>query len=227
MEIQTHIEKPAKKVTWVSIILFVFAYVAISYSFGFLLRTSNLLFINKYNITILGGIIFAITMLFFKSIRVYCAESFNVKAIWSIKNWVMIIVTFIILFLICANIFNNPLRSTWDLLTSPYSRNPSATIFQQFQYVISTAIFAPLWEEAFFRGVLFRKLNENMHVIFSILISATIFAISHMQPIEDSILFFSFGILTAIVYKLSHSWFVTVVIHAIWNLFVTYYLNFF
>lgn len=76
--------------------------------------------------------------------------------------------------------------------------------------VVVMVLIAPLFEEFFFRGVLFRTTQNAFGAIFAILITSVMFAFAHTNPVQ-SIYSFAAGIIFGIIrYKSKSLWSPTV-----------------
>ena len=84
-------------------------------------------------------------------------------------------------------------------------------------FFINICILAPLWEELFFRGVLLRRFMLKWSPQKSIVISAIIFGLIHINPITIGFAF-CFGCLLGYVYVKTKSIVVPMVLHSFNNL---------
>lgn len=83
---------------------------------------------------------------------------------------------------------------------------------------LSTVLFAPIFEEILHRGIILEKLSRKYNRFISILISALIFAFSHLNFVQGVNTFF-LGILFSFIYIKSRSLLITILIHLINNLY--------
>jgi len=86
--------------------------------------------------------------------------------------------------------------------------------------LLVTAVAAPLCEEAFFRGMLFRLLRRRFPLWAAVLLSATAFGLAHASPtISFALLpvFAYMGVVLAVVYARTGSLTSTVLLHALNN----------
>ncbi len=83
---------------------------------------------------------------------------------------------------------------------------------------ISICIFAPIWEELFFRGILLRRFAVKWKVTTSIIVCSLIFGLMH---IGGSSMFhaFLFGCFLAYTYLKTKNIWVPIVLHSVSNLF--------
>jgi membrane protease YdiL (CAAX protease family) len=86
--------------------------------------------------------------------------------------------------------------------------------------LLVTAVAAPLCEEAFFRGMLFRLLHRRLPLWVAVLLSATAFGLAHASPTVSFALlpvFVYMGIVLAMVYAWTGSLTNTVLLHGLNN----------
>ena len=86
--------------------------------------------------------------------------------------------------------------------------------------LLVTAVAAPLCEEAFFRGMLFRLLRTRVPVWAAVLLSATAFGLAHASPAVSVALlpvFTYMGIVLAVIYAWTRSLTNTVLLHSLNN----------
>ena len=82
---------------------------------------------------------------------------------------------------------------------------------------ISVAILAPIVEEIIFRGIIFNEAAKYKDGAFPIIISALLFGLAHMQPIQIVYTFIS-GLIFAFVYSKTHSLPIVMFLHMLNNL---------
>ena len=86
--------------------------------------------------------------------------------------------------------------------------------------LLVTAVAAPICEEAFFRGMLFRLLRRRLPLWAAVLLSATAFGLAHASPTVSFPLlpvFIYMGIVLAVVYAWTGSLTNTVLLHGLNN----------
>jgi membrane protease YdiL (CAAX protease family) len=86
--------------------------------------------------------------------------------------------------------------------------------------LLVTAVAAPLCEEAFFRGMLFRILRRRLPLWAAVLLSATAFGLAHASPTVSFALlpvFVYMGVVLAVVYAWTGSLTNTVLLHSLNN----------
>ena len=143
---------------------------------------------------------------------------FSLIASWLIYSSI-IVVSYIFGDAFVQNAINNA------IYVEPTRATPvELTIFVILQFMI----VAPC-EEGFFRGFLFKKLNNKLNFSVSLLLSSTIFAFYHIPPciVPFSTItfyfgyFFTFGILLSLLYSLNRGLLLPCIIaHAIFNTIV-------
>jgi len=82
--------------------------------------------------------------------------------------------------------------------------------------LITTTLFAPLFEEIIFRGILLPTLSRDFGIILGIIISSFIFALAHLSLAEMPPLFV-LGIGLGITRIASGSLLSSVIMHSLWN----------
>lgn len=90
--------------------------------------------------------------------------------------------------------------------------------------LLVTAVAAPICEETFFRGMLFRLLGRRMPVPAAVLISATAFGLAHASPAISWALLPTFvymGIVLGALYARTHVLTQTIMLHGLNNAIVT------
>ena len=83
--------------------------------------------------------------------------------------------------------------------------------------IIRTLVFAPFFEELFFRGIVLNKVKEKYSAMGAILFSSALFAIYHMD-FEQSILIFFAGLIYGYIYIKKGNLSIVILIHFLNNL---------
>jgi len=83
-------------------------------------------------------------------------------------------------------------------------------------FVILAVVLAPLFEEIFFRGFLFRGFSSSWGWVAGACVSAAIFGIAHLQ-IDVFVPLFALGLALAWVYKRTGSLWTSIAFHALFN----------
>ncbi|NFF68495.1 CPBP family intramembrane glutamic endopeptidase [Clostridium sporogenes] len=140
-------------------------------------------------------------------------KNFNFNSV-NLKNHLLIMLLSIGLAAIvcsCLLLLHNRLKN--------YGQISNALIYnmQSLLGLICYIILMPIFEEIFFREIIFNELRNNLNIIISILIQAIIFGLSHGNLIQG-IYSFIFAILAAHVYLWTNSLYSSIFFHIIFNL---------
>lgn len=95
-----------------------------------------------------------------------------------------------------------------DLMQESHS-----SIFKLFIVIV----FAPTFEEIFFRGVIFGYLKKNYNIVLAIILQALIFGILHGNIVQG-IYAFLLGVILALIYYYTNSLYSSIVFHLVFNL---------
>lgn len=93
-----------------------------------------------------------------------------------------------------------------------------------FAISLAVIVVAPVFEEIFFRGFLYRALRNRLRVWSAALIDGAFFGVLHFQgfgAIEILPVIALFGVLTCVVYEWTETIFATIAIHAVFNTVAT------
>src|SRR5207248_2437528 len=96
----------------------------------------------------------------------------------------------------------------------------TAALVVYLAFGVGTAVAAPLCEEAFFRGMVFRLLSTRVPMWAAVLLSAAAFGLAHASPAVSVALlpvFTYMGIVLALVYAWTRSLTNTVLLHSLNN----------
>lgn len=180
-------------------------------------------FLNEYTIELIGNIITLILIfLIFLKINykikhnikeVLIKEYFNIKKIPKEEYFNIIILTIglTILMMFLTNILTNFFPSYNDV------SNKLSTLKESVILLITGIILIPIWEEIFFRGIIFGYLRKNYNIKISIIVQALIFGFVHLNFVQGIYAFIS-GIVFALVYLYSNSMLGNITMHIIYNL---------
>lgn len=222
-------------------VLYIFVFLIISYTGKFLFKNFYnyyyTLFV-KYN-GIFGSLLFLLFIIIF-----YLFYSKDLKIIFTYKklNFSVIIKGMIYLssitmiYYIVSFIFDNSFLfnffkyfndiltgkkniTVYDILILEKLQRPR---FEPFM-LISTVIIGPVFEEIFYRGLLYNKLKEISNVFIAVFISSMFFAFLHIPGYGFNIKMFSLvldGILLTYCYEKTDNIYVPILIHSINNFFI-------
>ena len=132
--------------------------------------------------------------------------------IQGIKGWLTIVPFVLLVSLIMNSLVDNQNGSN-PLLEIVLNNNNYLSFFLLF---ITTTLFAPLFEEIIFRGILLPTLSRDFGIILGIIVSAFIFALAHLSLSEMPPLFV-LGIGLGITRIASGSLLSSVTMHSLWN----------
>ena len=107
----------------------------------------------------------------------------------------------------------------YDILILEKSLKPR---FEPFM-LIGTVIISPIFEEIFYRGLLYNKLKEISNVFIAVFISSILFAFLHIPGYGFNIKMFSLvldGILLTYCYEKTNNIYVPIFVHSINNFFI-------
>jgi len=84
-------------------------------------------------------------------------------------------------------------------------------------FLLVAVVVAPLFEETFFRGFLFRGFADSWGWVAGAVVSAAIFGLAHLQ-LDVFVPLFALGFVLAWVYKRTGSLWTSIALHALFNL---------
>ena len=83
--------------------------------------------------------------------------------------------------------------------------------------IIVSVIFAPIIEEIFYRGIIFKKMLESYSLTISILITSFLFASMHWN-LEGLLAYFLIGLAFTYIYYLTKALWLNILMHGFYNL---------
>ena len=83
--------------------------------------------------------------------------------------------------------------------------------------LIITIVLIPIYEEIFYRGIIFGYLRKNFNIIVAIVVQALVFGVMHLNLVQG-IYTFILGIVLALIYMYSESILGNITVHIIFNL---------
>jgi uncharacterized protein len=133
------------------------------------------------------------------------------------RQWLTIVGAFILLLIfgvVMDRIFTD--TKALEVMTEAYLSAGWIPIFW-----IATVIFAPIFEESFFRGFMFVGLRDSkVGPAWTVIITSVTFAVGHIQYSWQGIVsILVIGLVFGIVRLCSKSLWTTIVLHSAWNLF--------
>ncbi|WP_186320491.1 CPBP family intramembrane glutamic endopeptidase [Fictibacillus phosphorivorans] len=191
-----------------------------------LYKQSNIRFITWYNGSGIIELSFIIGLILYRPTRAYLMSSWSIRALIKWTNYAWLIGGFVLMIFLCSWLFQIPLESTWDILSSPISQYPLAEKWQIVLFLLGTGVIAPVFEEALFRGIIYRKLYETRGMVIGLFVSSLTFTFAHFSmSLSYTIEIFVFGILLAIIYQFTRSLSIPILLHGAWNIFAAFYFN--
>lgn len=94
-----------------------------------------------------------------------------------------------------------------------------------FFHLLGLLLFAPIFEELFFRRIVAHEFFERYGYKKAIIYSAFLFAIMHIPRFHDLPMIFAFGILAAYLYLKTRNIYITMLLHSLINLYVVLHLK--
>lgn len=163
----------------------------------------------------LDFIAFLITIMIFKSTRHFLIGAFSFQSLKKVSTYLYLIGAFIFMMLTQYLIIE---VLGWD----DASGQIDTFGFDQLTFdwftvsilIMGMAILTPIKEEIIFRGVLHGYLSDRWHFSLGLIISSVIFGVLHLgYPISATIM----GITFVVLYKLTQSLVVPIILHVVWN----------
>jgi hypothetical protein len=161
----------------------------------------------------------ALTVLFW-SIREYLPLPtdwfrFNLRGnwfLWGVGGWLAAFPLVIVVSLLNQQIWQGRGGSNPLLPIAIESKDSLALSI----FFITAAVFAPIFEEIFFRGFLLSSLTKYFSTWQAILISSLLFAAVHLS-LSEVLPLMTLGSILAIVYVRSQNLLAPILLHALWN----------
>ena len=169
---------------------------------------------NIYPLVLIGDIITLILIALILLPSDYgMKDRINIKRI-PIKEYFNIIILGIgitILLLFLSSILTKLIPSYNEVANQLATSRGSAL-----QLIITIALI-PIYEEIFYRGIIFEYLRKNFNIIVAIVVQALVFGVMHLNLVQG-IYTFILGIVLALIYMYSESILGNITVHIIFNL---------
>lgn len=174
--------------------------------------------ITKFNfpITVLGYMLtFFISYLILRG-KESILERISFKRI-SFKEIVLVLVVTITLSvcIMCLIPILTSIFPQYNKVSEEISRDIEVPIM-----IINALIFAPIFEELLFRGLVFKELKKHTNIIASVITQGLIFGVFHLNIVQG-IYTCMLGIVMAIVYNWTNSIFASMIMHIGFNILGT------
>ena len=172
--------------------------------------------IKRCNISLLLVFLFLFPPLQLLIIPFYLSQknSFSLVLKIELKKLNPFIVVYLIIIILAINLVSGHLFSDYPLQknVSQLSISGEITIIQ----LLSTTIFAPIAEEFYFRGILFKYFEERNGKLFILILTSLIFSIVHFNvPAAPTLFIFGFSL--GFVKLITGSIVSTIIIHSLFN----------
>ena len=165
--------------------------------------------------TLVWLLIFILLSLSFSSVRSLIVPLINFKPLKSPLTYLYMLVGIIILYLMLK--LSIPYEILMDRNLIVYYKNGLLEVEGLKQYpLIAAVIFAPIWEELLFRGVLLFALLKVVKPIWAVVITSVIFSLFHLAYLFISLIA---GVVLACIAIKTKSVIPSMVTHSIWNLY--------
>jgi CAAX amino terminal protease family protein len=239
--LEENINKKVIKDLCILFILYFFAFFMLSYVGKFLFKN----FYNRYYTLfvkyngIFGILLFLLFIIIFylfysKDLKIIFTYkklnfSFVVKGLIYLSSIMMIY--YIISFIFDNSFLFNFFKYFYDILTGKKNitiydililEKLQRPRFEPFM-LISTVIIGPIFEEIFYRGLMYNKLKAISNVFIAVFISSILFAFLHIPGYGFNIKMFSLvldGILLTYCYEKTDNIYVPILVHSINNFFI-------
>ncbi|MCX0386941.1 CPBP family intramembrane metalloprotease [Clostridium perfringens] len=169
---------------------------------------------NIYPLVLIGDVITLILIaLIFLPTEYRIKDRINIKKI-PMKEYFNILVLGIgitILLLFLSGILTKLIPSYKEVV------NQLATSRASVLQLIITIVLIPIYEEIFYRGIIFGYLRKNFNIIMAIVVQALVFGVMHLNLVQG-IYTFILGIVLALIYMYSESILGNITVHIIFNL---------
>ena len=158
-------------------------------------------------------IIFLILTFYFKTTRELVIPLLNIKPFKEISTLLFIIFSLILFYFLLQLSIHFEILINHNLIF--YYKN-GLLGGEDVYGLIDVMIYAPIWEEIFFRGILLFTLSKLLKPIWAIIIVSIIFAFFHPFYLVISLVA---GIILSLMTLKTNSLIPSMVTHSIWNLY--------
>ena len=197
----------------ISLIIIIFG---VMYGIGFLNIIYDSSLYPWYVDHLIPPLTFLTIIFIYSPARNHCVQLVKSIQFNNFKHYVTIVMTMIVLLIYLA-ILNLVLPHGLRVDETNLVIEPTKS--EIIVYVVVLTIFAPIWEELVFRGMLFMKLSQRFSTLSSAVISAFIFTLGHPLTVGSILYIFGIGISLAYTYKKTNNLLVPIGIHVLNNSF--------
>lgn len=163
--------------------------------------------------TILMGRLLAYLIIFYFFWKPGSAELF-----FSSKEISISVISLILLIIIGSEFLNRPFADLDRLLNNA----PANFVYEGYSTykiygTITALIIAPVFEELFFRGFLFKKLVRKNNFLIGLFVSSVLFSIIHWETPLNLIPAFIMGLISAVIFYKTGNIFYSILLHFLYN----------
>ncbi|MBA2176312.1 CPBP family intramembrane metalloprotease [Halobacillus locisalis] len=203
--------KKEKVLFWIQILLFFIAYLVIeAYLLATVMDATSEWFVYKDFMSILMFTGLTIVVLTLPALRRHFIEIVGVKALIERSTYLWLFILLLVLYLSRELIFSMEFLFDESFLISYTYGSYSEPIF----YLIGVIIFAPVYEEFLFRGLLLHGFRQKMGPGLSILITSLLFGFIHDGYVVFGIVM---GLSFGLMFHIKRSLAAAILLHILWN----------
>jgi membrane protease YdiL (CAAX protease family) len=211
-----------KKMTWPMVIFFVVSYIVLQIVIGIGLAIMGIAnnfsiedveeLLTSHYFLFIDFVFVLILFMIFKTIRTNVLSMLQLRSLLTFKTWVYIAISMVITFLTSYILFG--VLEIQDPTQNPINTFVPAPGLEQLLFFIGVAIVTPIKEEIFFRGVLFRFLEQRHHFIVGLIVSSLVFGVLHPGYMLMAGIM---GVIFVLLYKKTKSLAAPIMLHVLWN----------
>ena len=142
------------------------------------------------------------------------------KGIENVKNLNFRTIFYLLIVVIGLKLFDRPFFDFSKIIDYLREIEPEPLKSSNISFirVIGAIIIAPIFEELFFRKIIFKQLLKKYSLSLSIIISSICFALVHLPSYRNLIPTFILGIISCIIYNKTKNIFYSIILHFLGNL---------
>ncbi|WP_163579528.1 CPBP family intramembrane glutamic endopeptidase [Gracilibacillus saliphilus] len=201
---------------FVLVLGFIFGVIAVILDRGIEGYYTNLLMESHYTL-IIDALGIVIAFILFKKVRSFLKSSFSLKPLKRGKTYLYLVLAFVINYVVQFLILN---VLKWEKGGSQIDtfglEGLSDHWFNLLLFYLAFTIITPIKEELMFRGIIHQFLDVKYHFVIGLIGSSLLFGILHPGHILSATIM---GMIFVILYRLTHSLMVPIILHIIWNLY--------
>ena len=173
-------------------------------------------FIKRFPVPLLLALLFFIPPINLFIIPYYFSQknSFDQVLKFGLQRLNIYIIVYIIIFILAINFLSGYLLFDYSLQNNVNQLTVSQKI--TISQLFSIVVLAPIIEEFYFRGILFKYFEKTKCKFFILIVSSFIFTFIHFNILSSPTLF-ALGISLAYLKLITGSLFLTIIMHALFN----------